>query len=142
MIKLATAVDIASIVPPLDYDDKLLILGSCFADNIGKRMRRAKLPCVVNPFGTLYNPVSIAACLNRLKSGKLFTSDELIEYGGLWHSPLHHGKFSNSDKQEVLNAINAELATGAKQLEKATCLIITFGSAYIYCNTDGVIVAN
>jgi len=142
MIKLSTAVNIASIVPPLNYDDKLLVLGSCFADNIGQRMERAKIPCVVNPFGTLYNPISIAACLNRLKSGTPFTGDELIEYGGLWHSLLHHGRFSNSDKHKAIDAINTEFVTGAKQLEKATCLIITFGSAYVYCDADGKIVAN
>ena len=118
-----------------------LALGSCFADRIGGWLRDGKLPLCVNPFGTLYNPASIAQAWERLAGGQPFGPDELFEHDGLWHSPLHHGDFSGPDREAVLERINRALAEGAEALRKADYLLLTLGTARVY-ERQGRVAAN
>ena len=90
---LQTPIEIRKL-PLLSIKSKILLLGSCFADEMVARMQARGLQVSSNPFGTLYNPMSIAACINRLIAGKPFSTVDLIYHDGLWHSMLHHGVFS------------------------------------------------
>ena len=123
-------------LPPIDlpfsvtYEDHLLCQGSCFAEHIGRRLDRNKFRSLLNPFGILYNPVSIADALERLVNGTPYTPDDLFESGGLWHSFSHHSRFSGTDRGGVLRGINEELARGHHFLATANRVILTFGTAY------------
>lgn len=139
MIRLSTPVQLPSQLLTLDYESHMLVLGSCFADNMGERMQRAKLPCMINPFGTLYNPISILNALERLRSGKSFTSDGLFQHQGLWHSRMHHGAFSNADQEQTLTHINEEFGKAVEFFPKVTCIVVTLGSAYVYKDAYGVV---
>ena len=125
----------------IDHNSRIVMLGSCFAENIGKRLIDCGFDVVVNPMGILYNPMSIATALERLSSGKEFTDEELFYHNGLWASFMHHGSFSHADKTEALRMMNERLQEGHEQLKNATHLIITFGSAEVY-ERDGIVVSN
>ena len=125
----------------IDHNSRIVMLGSCFAENIGKRLTDCGFNVVVNPMGILYNPKSIATALERLIAGTEFTEDELFYHNGLWASFMHHGSFSHADKSEALRMMNERLCEGHEQLKNATHLIITFGSAEVY-ERNGMVVSN
>ena len=80
-----------TILPPKSYNfsithkDRMLSIGSCFAENIGQQLLQSKFNNTLNPFGILYNPVSIANSLQRLMSGNLYTKDDLFQHAECWH---------------------------------------------------------
>lgn len=111
------------------------MVGSCFSDVIGEQMKQRYLKVTCNPFGTLYNPLSIAQAINRTEV------PELIEHEGLWHSMVHHGSFSRADKSEAEQAVRGSIETMQKALQEATVVIVTFGTAWVY-EKDGEIVGN
>ncbi|MEG1544464.1 MAG: GSCFA domain-containing protein [Tannerellaceae bacterium] len=123
------------------YDDKVMVMGSCFADNIGNRLIDSKFRVDANPFGTLYNPASIASSLRLLMEPKPFTEDDLFLHNGLYHSFSHHGRFSSVSAETTLQMINSQLAASADSLRKASRLIVTLGTAYTYRSkeTDQVV---
>jgi GSCFA family. len=127
----------------ITYSDKILLLGSCFAQNIGNLLVTNKFNCTVNPFGVLYNPLSIANGLHCLDSKRTFAEKDLFEYKGLYHSFMHHGSFSASSQYECLENINSCLEPAARQFPELNYLLITFGTAYVYdYKQTGTVVAN
>ena len=125
----------------IDHNSRIVMLGSCFAENIGKKLIECGFNVVMNPMGILYNPISIHSALERIIEGREFTEDELFYHNGLWASFIHHGSFSHSDKNEALRMMNKRLLEAHEQLKNATHLIITFGSAEVY-EKDGYVVSN
>ena len=134
-MKLQTIVDIKPAAWKIGYEDKILLLGSCFADSIGQVMAEHNLSVTCNPFGTLYNPLSIAQAL------QMTDVPPLIEYGGLWHSMAHHGSFSRASREEAEQAVRASIETMQQALCDASVVIVTFGSAWVY-EMNGEIVGN
>ena len=94
----------------IGYGDGIVMLGSCFTENIGARLSCRLMDVCVNPFGTLYNPASIADAVERLAENRMFTAGELFEYGGRWHSFAHHSRFSSADREKALERINSSYA--------------------------------
>jgi len=137
-MKLQTIVDITPSKWKIGYEDKILMLGSCFSDEIGEQMAQRYLHVTCNPFGTLYNPLSIAQAIN-LQSP--ISNLQLVYHEGLWHSMAHHGSFSRADKSEAENVIRASIETMQKALHEASVVIVTFGTAWVY-EKDGKIVGN
>ncbi len=138
-MKLYTSVDIAPCARKIGYGDKILLLGSCFADNIGAKFAEHYFQTIINPLGTLYNPASIA--LSITDSRHSIPDSRLIYHNGLWHSMMHHGTFSGKDKV----AVQARCMEGYERLQRAlkeaTTVIVTFGTAWVY-EMDGQVVAN
>ena len=114
-----------------------MVIGSCFAENIGNILKHELFDVHINPYGIVYNPISIVQQLSYITQNKEFTANDLFEHNGLWHSWQHHGSFSGTDQNDVLFNINKQLDEAHKQLKKAEWLIITMGSAYYYCFNDG-----
>lgn len=137
-----TIIEVKGMMPTINHDEGIVMIGSCFVDNIGQRLERALFNVTVNPFGTLYNPLSIAAALRRLSEGRAYTAEELTEYGGVWHSFAHHSQFSSIDKDIALKKINDSFQRARLALQAARHLIVTFGTAYVFCLKDGTVVAN
>lgn len=125
----------------INYKQRILLLGSCFSENIGQKLIEYHLPCLSNPFGILYNPSSIAQALQRLMVQQPFSEEELFEHHGLYHSWAHHGSFSTSSKQDTLTKINERYHAATKYLSQSDVLLITFGSSWIY-EHRGTVVAN
>lgn len=127
----------------LDYHTRLMAVGSCFAENIGKRLAEGRFAIDLNPCGIVYNPVSVAHVLERLIDEHLWTEKELIWNDGKWVSFGHHGSFSSADRTECLSKINGRLQQGRACLQRAGLLLITWGTSWVYrYRPDGKIVSN
>lgn len=125
----------------LNHNDRFVVIGSCFAEYTGLRLQESGFQVSLNPFGVLYNPASVGMALQRMLVNQPFFEEELVEYEGLYHSFSHHGSFSGSDKQQTLDRINQSFDEAVRQLENATCLLITFGTAWVYAlpSTDQIV---
>jgi len=134
-MKLQTQIEIAPSPWQIGYDDRILLLGSCFADEMGRKMDEHNLHVTCNPFGTLYNPLSIAQAM------QMTDLPPLVEYGGLWHSMSHHGSFSFASQSETHKAVSHSIAALQEALRAASVVIVTFGTAWVY-EMDGAVVGN
>lgn len=144
-MRLTTPVELPKRDFEITYDSSLMILGSCFAENIGRRLSVCKFRADVNPFGILYNPLSIATALDRIVAGKPFDdgSPEFVFHGERWHSMLHHGDFSRREKCDAINAVNGRLSAAHSATKNLNILTLTFGTAYVYRRKcDGTVVGN
>jgi hypothetical protein len=127
----------------ISYGTPFLMLGSCFAENLGARLQQLKFDVVLNPFGIVYHPAPAAHNLERIIAGQLYTKNELLYHNELWCSFDHHGRFSHPDASECLKQINAGLSRAHDVLARAKWLFITFGTAWAYrLKSSGRIVAN
>ncbi len=127
----------------LHHADQLVCLGSCFAEHIGRRLQSGKFYTELNPFGILYNPVSIAQAIGFLADQRQYAPEDLFLHNECWHSFDHHGAFSGLDAQETAFHINERVKQGGLALRKASTLIITLGSAHVFVlKSNGRIVAN
>ena len=132
-------------VPPmdfrLDFDSGVVSIGSCFADEVGGRLLQGGVHVDLNPFGTLYNPASVASALERLIDDREITEADLVQHEGLWHSWHHHGSFSRPTKEETLEVCNSRIHHACQALKEARLLMVTFGTAWVY-EREGRVVAN
>jgi hypothetical protein len=143
MNRFMTPVEVPVLPWQTGYRQKNLFMGSCFTENIGELMASLAFDVNVNPFGIIYNPVSISKAILRLIDGSPFVKDDLFEHNGLWHSYMHHGRFSGDSADEVLKSINSRLETGSQYIRNAGFLFVTLGSAWIYEHkATGEVVAN
>ena len=141
-MKLQTVVDIKPSEWKIGYEDRILMIGSCFSDEIGEQMVQRNLHVTCNPFGTLYNPLSIAQAIHyKSQISNLKSQIPLIYNEGLWHSMAHHGSFSRPTREETEQAVRASIDTMQQALQEATVIIVTFGTAWVY-EMNGEIVGN
>jgi len=127
----------------ISYKDKLMIVGSCFSENIGERFQQLKFQVDLNPFGIVYNPLSVAKSLRRLLVEKPYTKEDLFEHQGIWGSFDHHSRFSATSAEETLEKINTRLERSRIFLKDTAYLFITLGTAWIYeLKATGMIVSN
>lgn len=145
-LKLQTPVETGRSAVSISLKDRIFVLGSCFADNIGGKMVDLGFDVCVNPFGTIYNPVSVCNSIARLTSGIPFTEDECVPMGAgsdLICSFSHHTSFARRTDDEFLNVANASLEEASRRWKAATKVIITLGTAWIYEYTrSGEVVSN
>lgn len=116
----------------LKYDDKLMLFGSCFSENIGDKLNQIKFDVLVNPFGILYNPLCISNNIRSLISNDLPKKESLFKHNDLWHSWNYHGCFSHSDIDLVYTKIISSFKLAATAIKKVDLLIITFGTSFTY----------
>ena len=127
----------------IKHSDTLMLFGSCFTENIGKKLLESKFRCDINPFGVLYNPMSILEALNQIIKKKVYTSDDIMESRGLWFSLMHHSSFSSYSKNMCLDNINRRIEIASDFILKTDWLVLTFGTARVYkWNENGCIVGN
>ena len=138
-MKLYTTVHVTPSEKKIGYGDKILLLGSCFADNIGAKFEEHYFQTTINPFGTLYNPASIARAVLDMGYGP--SGMGLVEHNGLWHSMMHHGSYSGVDKEEVIARCEESRIQMREALQQASVVIVTFGTAWVY-EYEGEVVAN
>jgi hypothetical protein len=138
-MKLYTSVDTAPSANKIGYADKILLLGSCFADNIGEKFLEHYFQATINPFGTLYNPASI------LKAIHLSLQQEpkpyILQHDGFWHSMMHHGCFSHPDQSVLVQRCRESANLLNSSLQVASTIIVTLGTAWVY-EYGGQVVAN
>ncbi|MEG1562497.1 MAG: GSCFA domain-containing protein [Bacteroides sp.] len=142
-MNLITTVELPTRLPAITHAQHLLLLGSCFTENMGTLLTGHAFRTDVNPFGILYNPQSLATALREIVSGRRYTETDLFFFRECWHSPMHHGSFSSASPVEALERINTRLQYAHRHLDVTDWLLLTFGSAYVYeQRSTGQIVAN
>ncbi|HPE18489.1 MAG TPA: GSCFA domain-containing protein [Tenuifilaceae bacterium] len=127
-----TAVNVKKFPFNIGYNSPVLFLGSCFTENVGGKMQKLKFPALVNPFGVIYNPISVGMVLKRIIAGNTFEENELDFHNNLWFSFMHHTTFSSENKDECLQKINSNLQESVKFCNKTEILAVTFGTARVY----------
>jgi hypothetical protein len=138
-----TVVDVPKSPAGIAHGQRILCLGSCFAENIGDKLVENRFNACVNPAGALFNPLSIAACIRRLADARPHTEDELFHEDGLWHSWDHHSRFSDASREKCLGRINEKFSEGVESLRNLDVLILTFGTSFVYrLKETGRVVAN
>ena len=136
-MQLYTPVAVTPSPVRISHQTPLMLLGSCFSDNIGLKLQQSGFDVLSNPFGTLYNPLSIALVLTRALDDNEIDPSYLVHHDGVWHSWLHHSRFSNPDPDICLQLCNQAIHAAHNQLIRKPVLIITFGTAYTFFLTDG-----
>jgi hypothetical protein len=119
----------------ISYNDKIMMLGSCFTDNIGKQLINFGFDVCVNPFGTLYNPASIYESVLRLIQGTPFTEDDCTKIGAGSEricSFHHHTTFARETQQEFLDNANQALKKASEFFKECNKVIITLGTSWCY----------
>ena len=127
----------------IEHKDSVITFGSCFAKNISEYFQFYRFNVMRNPFGVLYNPVSVLNAVKSLEEQKVFSEEDLVYHQDEWHSFYHHSDFSNHKKEECLNSINNRIKSAAEFLRKANVIIITFGTAFVFKHMEkDIIVSN
>ena len=129
----------------ISYDDKITMLGSCFSDNIGKQLKDFGFDVCVNPFGTLYNPISILRSVERLISRKEFTLEDCVRIGAgddRFCSFSHHTSFARKEADEFIENANQALMAAADHFAGSTKVIITLGTSWCFRHESGKVVSN
>ena len=146
MMKLQTPVADEPCKVGISYEDKIMMLGSCFTDNIGRQLVDYGFDVCVNPFGTLYNPVSILRSVERLISGTPFTAEDCVQIGAgdtRWCSFSHHTSFAHASREEFLEHANMALKTAHEHFLSCTKVIITLGTSWCFRHKESdAIVSN
>lgn len=125
------------------HSDKMLLMGSCFSDNIGAKLRDAMVDVLVNPFGTIFNPLSIAGAVDKIIDNATIAGAELFMSGGVWNSYDFHSRFSMASKDAALQRMNASIGEAHEHLKVCNTLVLTLGTAVVYRRRDtGEVVTN
>jgi hypothetical protein len=120
----------------MEHHHNIMLVGSCFTENIGEKLSKHKWNILQNPNGILFNPVSVSEAIINIVEQKQYTKEDLFYYNEAYHSWQHHSKFSSLNAEEAIEEINTSTNTAHLFLKTANTLIITLGSAWIYTLTD------
>ena len=146
MMKLQTPVADEPCKVGISYEDKIMMLGSCFTDNIGRQLVDYGFDVCVNPFGTLYNPVSILRSVERLISGTPFIAEDCVQIGAgdtRWCSFSHHTSFARASREEFLEHANMALKAAHEHFLSCSKVIITLGTSWCFRHKESdAIVSN
>jgi len=131
-MKLITEVALPEYPFKLDHQMQVLLMGSCFTENIGRQLERYLFPVCINPFGVTYNPLSVKKGLEALMHKKVYEEDELNLHNDLWFSFDHYTGFSSPDLEVALDQINRSFRPAKELLKNAGVLILTWGTSWVY----------
>ena len=140
-MRFRTEISLTPLAEGIDHSAKIFTLGSCFAESISERLRRAKFSVTTNPFGVLFNPLSIANAIERLDDTKAFAVCDIREGKEGFFSFDAHSSLDGKTHTEIFANLNKAVAQGAKSLAEADWVILTFGTAWVY-EREGKVVAN
>ena len=142
-MKLTTPIKLSRQNPPINYSSKVLLLGSCFAQNMGAKLEYYKFQQCTNPFGILFHPVAIEKLITRAVNHTWFTSKDVFLQNEQWHCFLAHSKLSNTSEEDLISALNSALEKLRFSLLEASHVVFTFGTALVYKHLEkDTIVAN
>ena len=134
-MNLYTKVDIPATNFKIDYSSRLAFFGSCFADNISAQFAERKFKVMSNPFGTVYNPISLASQAKEIAEGKVFKDKDVFKderCDGLWHCWSAHSSLSAHTREECIDKLNAATMQTRDFLQKADVVFVTLGTSFVY----------
>lgn len=131
-MEFRTTIKIEPSKDKIGYDTPVMFVGSCFSSYIGNKFQRLKMPVMVNPAGTVYNPISVATTLNALIDEKIYSANDLRFDNGKWFSFDHYTDFSTPQLEETLKKVNEHRHKASELLGRCSFLFVTFGTARVY----------
>ncbi|MDR1848003.1 MAG: GSCFA domain-containing protein [Bacteroidales bacterium] len=131
-MKLLTEVNIAKAATNISHKDSIMLLGSCFSQNIGEKLSIGGFRTLINPFGTMYNPFSIAESLDYIMFRKDFNSNDTLQNGDVWKLIPCHGEVFGYSQTEVLEKAKAKQAEANSFLNNKPVIVLTLGTAFVY----------
>lgn len=131
-MKLFTEIPLYPEENQIDYSSKILLLGSCFSENIGGKLDYFKFQNIQNPFGVIFNPISIEKLVVRAIDNSPFSEEDIFQHNGIWKCFEAHSKLSSLNKNEFLEKLNLALQNLRKALFKATHIVFTLGTSWVY----------
>ncbi|HKL36168.1 MAG TPA: GSCFA domain-containing protein [Salegentibacter sp.] len=137
-MEFRTKIPIKEAEPKIDYDSKVFLIGSCFVENIGKKLDFYKLQNLQNPFGILFHPLAIAKFFKRLNEDRLYTEKDIFQHQERWHCYDAHSSLSNSKAEVLLKDLNEALENTRKFLKQASHVVITLGTAWSYYHLESL----
>ena len=135
MLRLQTPVTDERCRTGISYSDKIMMLGSCFSENIGVQLKNFGFDVCVNPFGVLYNPVSILNSVERMLLNRQFRLEDCVQIGAgdtRFCSFSHHTSFAREDAEAFIAEANAALEKAAEHFRKCSKVIITLGTSWCF----------
>lgn len=142
-MNFTTKIPISKSAHPIDYHSKIVSLGSCFAVNMAEKLDFFKFENTCNPFGIIFNPVSIEKLVYRITQQLFYTENDIFFHNESWHCYEAHSELSHSNKAAFLNSLNGIIKQANRQFSDASHLIITLGTSWVYRNIEtNEIVAN
>jgi hypothetical protein len=142
-VKLQTQLPLEIQSPLIDYSSKLVLLGSCFAENIAEKFSYYKFQNEVNPLGVLFHPIAILDLLTRAHENNPYSEKDIFFSNGCWQSFQSHSRLNSISQTEILDHLNKALKSTQDQLKNASHVILTFGTAWVYEHIQSkTIVAN
>ena len=142
-MKLQTQIPLVKQLPAIDYNSKVVLLGSCFSENMAEKFLYYKFQTEVNPFGVLFHPVAILDFLTRAHQDIPYNEKDVFFSHGYWQSYRAHSKLNRISKIELLDTLNTAQASIQNQLKSASHVVLTFGTAWVYTHIQtNSVVAN
>jgi len=132
MIKLQTQLPLTTSSTPFGYGDKLLLLGSCFSENIGDKLNYYKFQSVTNPFGIIFNPIALERLIQDAIEDKTYTEEDVFELDGVWKSYYAHSDKNALSRLGAVIHLQEAQQLLRTQLKSASHLFITLGTAWVY----------
>ncbi|HKK11320.1 MAG TPA: GSCFA domain-containing protein, partial [Flavobacteriaceae bacterium] len=125
----------------IDYNSKIVLIGSCFVEHIGNKLEYFKFQNLLNPFGILFHPLGIERLITNAINEKEYTEQDVFFHDEQWHCYDAHSRLSNPSKEEFLKALNSDIKTTHQYLRESTHFIITLGTAWVYrhIETDTIV---
>ncbi|APQ16707.1 GSCFA domain-containing protein [Maribacter hydrothermalis] len=142
-MKLLTQIPLSKTANTIDYNSQLVLLGSCFSKNIGEKLNHFKFQNTQNPFGIIFHPLAIEKLIQKAVQQDVYREEDIFHMNERWHCFDAHSCLSNTSKEKLLAALNEAVNSTGAQLKKASHVIITLGTAWLYRNTNSMqVVAN
>ena len=141
-MKFRTEITIAPWSDKLEYTDSIICLGSCFASNIATKLKESKFNAIDNPVGILFNPASIARSIKLMTTQTTINQSDVFERNGRYVSFMFHSALSGATPKEAVSVMQNAVAKGSKELANAKLIIVTLGTAYVWRDRSGEVVAN
>ena len=131
-MKLQTKIPIESETPKIDYDSKIVLVGSCFVESIGDKLDYLKFQTLQNPFGILFHPIAIERIIERALESDFFTESDIFFKNERWHCFELHSSVCATTKIDFLSLINNKLKELREYLITASHVVLTFGTSWVY----------
>ena len=131
-MNLKTEIKLPSYSFNLNHRSRVISFGSCFSENIGSKLLENKFDTCINPFGILFNPISVCKAINQCVDSSNYSESDLNSNNGIQFSFNHHSRFSSLNKKEALERINKGIEKGNNYLSNSSTVIITLGTAWAY----------
>lgn len=131
-----TSIPIPQATPKITYDSRVFLVGSCFVENMGRKLDYYKLTQLQNPFGILFHPAAIAKFFKNIAENRVYTESDFFWSNEQWHCFDTHSSLSHSEKRIILERLNTKLDNARDFLQETTHLIITLGTAWSYFHLE------